>query len=66
MNENNNKRPSVDLSQCNLCLACVEVYPQVFRLNEAGFVEIIEQSEYPEDEVEDAIKYCPEDCILWE
>jgi len=60
------KRLIIDLSQCTQCLACVEAYPEVFRLNDAGFVEIIEHSDYPEDEVEEAIKYCPEDCILWE
>ena len=60
------KCPFIDLSQCTLCLGCVEAYPHIFRLNDAGFVEIIEPSNYSEAEVEEAMKYCPEDCIHWE
>ena len=58
--------PSVDLGRCNLCVACIEVCPLVFRLNDAGYIEVIELSSYPETEVNEAIKYCPEDCIYWE
>jgi ferredoxin len=60
------KIPSVDLGRCNLCGACIEVCPLVFRLNDAGYIEVIERSSYPETEVNEAIKYCPEDCIYWE
>ena len=38
----------------------------VFRMNEAGYIEVIELPAYPEKEVDEAIKYCPEDCIDWE
>lgn len=31
-----------------------------------GMMEIIEQDEYPEELVDEAIKNCPEDCIAWE
>jgi len=37
----------------------------VFRLNEAGYVEVAELSCYPKPDIEEAIKYCPEDCIYW-
>jgi len=60
------KIPVVDLSQCSLCEGCIEVCPSVFRLNSAGYIEVIELSSYPESEVEEAIKYCPENCIYWE
>lgn len=40
--------------------------PSVFRFNAAGYIEIIERTSYPEIEVDEAIKYCPEDCIYWE
>lgn len=40
--------------------------PSVFRLNDAGFLEVIEMAVYPETEVNEAIKYCPEGCIAWE
>jgi ferredoxin len=57
--------PEVDLSKCTKCDACVEVCPEVFRFNEAGFIEILELAEYPEDCVREAIKYCPAECISW-
>ncbi|MGB5988087.1 MAG: ferredoxin [Desulfobacterales bacterium] len=60
------KKPVVDLAECNRCGACVEAYPEIFRMNEAGFVEVIEMDAYPQDQVDEAIKYCPEDCIYWE
>ena len=60
------KIPAVDLSRCSVCGVCIEVCPMVFRLNEAGYIEVIELSSYPEADVNEAIKYCPEDCIYWE
>jgi ferredoxin len=58
--------PSVDIGQCNLCGACIEVCPTVFSLHEAGYIEVADLACYPDSEVEEAIKYCPEDCISWE
>jgi ferredoxin len=60
------KVPVVDYGMCTLCEGCIEVCPEVFRLNDAGYIEVIELAHYPEEEVEEAIKYCPEDCITWE
>jgi len=61
------KVPEVDLSLCTLCLGCIEVCPSVFRLNEtAGYLEVAELGRYPKSEVDEAIKYCPEDAIYWE
>ena len=40
--------------------------PSVFILNDAGYIEVADLDVYPEDEVNDAIKYCPVDCISWE
>jgi ferredoxin len=61
----NMKRPLVELSDCIVCGVCAEVSPAVFRLNDAGFIEVADLDTYPEDEVSDAIKYCPADCIDW-
>ncbi|MCK5784524.1 MAG: ferredoxin [Desulfobacterales bacterium] len=58
--------PVVDLSECVLCEICTDVCPEVFRMNDAGFVEIIELPEYPKDDVNEIIKSCPGDCISWE
>jgi ferredoxin len=59
------KRPDVDLGACNLCMGCVEICPEVFRLNDAGYIEIIELTEYPVDDVDYLIMLCPEKCIIW-
>jgi ferredoxin len=58
--------PIVELSDCIACCVCVETCPQVFRLNDAGYIEVMDLVDYPEAEVNDAIKYCPVDCIHWD
>ncbi len=59
-------RPVVELGDCTLCEGCVALCPQVFRINDAGFVEVVDLDVYPTDEVNEAIKNCPTDCIRWE
>lgn len=60
------KKPVVELSDCILCEVCVAASPVVFKLNDAGFIEVAELPTYPEDEVNEAIKHCPARCIFWE
>lgn len=61
------KKPSVDLGLCTQCMGCIELCPAVFRQNEAaGYIEVIELNQYPVANVDEAIKYCPEDAITWE
>ena len=60
------KKPSVDLSLCTLCELCIDVAPSVFKLNASGYIEVADLQEYPEGEVNSAIRNCPEDCISWE
>jgi ferredoxin len=59
------KRPVVELSECTLCEACLGMCPRVFRVNSAGYVEVADLPEFPEEEVNEAIKYCPAHCIAW-
>jgi ferredoxin len=59
------KIPVVELSDCKVCGVCVEACPEVFRLNEAGYIEVIDLAGYPEKDVNEAIKHCPADCISW-
>lgn len=59
------KRPVVELSDCIRCEVCVEVCAAVFRLNDAGYIEVAQLPSYPETEVNEAIKNCPKDCIEW-
>lgn len=58
--------PVVDIGACTLCMGCVAVCPAVFRQSDAGYIEVVEMPEYPVPDVNEAIKYCPEDCISWE
>jgi len=61
------KIPVIDLGNCNECESCLEVCPTVFQRNkETGLIEVIDLSEYPEEEVEEAMSLCPTDCITWE
>ncbi|MEW5909578.1 MAG: ferredoxin [Thermodesulfobacteriota bacterium] len=59
------KIPVIELSDCIRCDVCVEVSPRVFMHNESDFIQIAVLSEYPEKEVDDAIRYCPARCISW-
>ena len=60
------KIPIVELSDCIVCGVCVEACPEVFRLNDAGYIEVIDLAEYPKAEVNEAVKNCPADCIFWQ
>jgi ferredoxin len=40
--------------------------PTVFRRNDSGLIEVIDLLEYPEEEVNEVIKNCPCNCIMWE
>jgi len=60
------KMPVIELSDCISCEVCTAVCPSVFRLNDAGFIEVAQLYNYPESDVDDAIKNCPADCIYWE
>jgi ferredoxin len=60
------KIPVIDLSDCILCGVCQDVCPEVFRLNDAGYIEVTQMPDYPGPCVDEAIKNCPADCIAWE
>lgn len=62
-----NRRPEIDLGACSRCGGCVEVAPKIFRFREGtGFLEVCELDYYDPELVDEAIKFCPEDCISWE
>lgn len=60
------KRPIIELSDCIRCEVCVAVSSTVFKLNDAGFIEVRELPSYPQNEVDEAIKNCPANCIFWD
>ena len=61
------RRPSVDLGACSKCGGCIEVAPNIFRFSECGdYIEVCDLDYYDPGLVDEAIKYCPEDCIYWD
>lgn len=61
------RRPTVDLSSCSKCGGCIEVAPEIFRFSESGgYLEVCDLDHYDAEKVEEAMKFCPENCIYWE
>ncbi len=60
------KVPAIDRAECTMCMGCVEMCPAAFIENKGGYIQVAELEAYPEDDVKEAIKYCPFDCISWE
>ena len=60
------KHPVVELSDCILCGICEDVCPAVFHVSELGYVQVTDLEAYPDEDVNEAIKNCPSDCIAWE
>ncbi|MCG8643151.1 MAG: ferredoxin [Desulfobacterales bacterium] len=58
--------PVVDISCCILCEICMELAPHAFAVNDAGFVEVLERDDYSDEDIREAIKNCPKDCITRE
>ena len=71
--------PVIDLSECGLCDICVETCPDIFIKNDAGYIEVSEETKsrlYDQEgmvideslleEIKDAIKTCRGDCISWD
>jgi len=59
------RSPDVDLGECSMCGICVDLCPTVFEINDAGYIEVIHSDDYPEGEIDEAIKNCRENCISW-
>ncbi len=58
---------TIDSYECSACGACVELCPDVFLINElTGKADLVHEDAQINDEVLQAIAYCPEKCILLE
>ncbi|HKJ98830.1 MAG TPA: ferredoxin [Desulfotignum sp.] len=60
------KRPAIDLGACILCEICAELAPHAFEISDSGFVQVKPLEDYQDDDIHEAIKNCPRDCIFWE
>jgi len=49
-----------------LCEICVELAPHAFEISDSGFVQIKPLNDYQDDDIHEAMKNCPKDCIFWE
>ncbi|KIH75976.1 ferredoxin [Geoalkalibacter ferrihydriticus] len=58
--------PIVDQEACISCNLCVDLVPEVFRLNSDGLAETYDPTGAPEEKIQDAIDNCPVNCIAWE
>ncbi len=59
--------PYIDIGECTKCGGCIEVNPNVFWCNDnTGHYEVVFLDQYPQEDVDEAIKNCPADCISWE
>ena len=54
----------IDTYLCSSCLTCIEMCPEVFKLNElTGKAELIDPDQEISEEIRQAAAYCPEKCI---
>jgi len=60
------KKPAIELASCILCNICVELAPNAFKINDAGFVEVLILDDYSDQDIHEAVKNCPKDCIIYE
>ena len=59
--------PVVDLKECTDCESCLDLCPEVFKRNEeTGHIEIIALDQYPEEDLQKVMSYCPKDCVTWD
>ncbi len=59
------KIPEVDLSECTLCGICVDLCPNTFKINDAGYVEVMHSDLDAPEDIDEAIKNCRCGCIWW-
>jgi ferredoxin len=60
------KIPVIDMESCVLCDICTELAPDVFFHNDLGFIVVLSRPDYSDENVHEAIKNCPKDCITLE
>lgn len=61
------KVPVINLGECTDCESCLELCPHIFRKDEeTGHIEVVDLSEYSEQDIQEAMSMCPVDCITWE
>jgi ferredoxin len=58
--------PVIDEEACICCVACEEICPEVFIMNESlGFALVMNPGGADADKIEEAMEACPVNCITW-
>jgi len=60
------RTPVVNGEECISCGVCVDICPEVFRLNDRDVSEVHNPTGAPEEKIQEAIDSCPVQCIHWE
>ena len=53
----------INKEKCLRCGTCVSLYPEHFRFNDEGDVELINPENIPEEIMKEAVKICPGQAI---
>ncbi len=56
----------VDENECTGCELCVDMLPEVFRMNNKGVSEARNDSGAKESDIQNVIDNCPAECIHWQ
>lgn len=56
----------VDENECTGCELCVDMLPEVFRMNNKGVSEARNDSGGKESDIQNVIDNCPAECIHWQ
>jgi ferredoxin len=57
--------PYVDKNECISCGLCVEMVPEVFKLNDDDLAEVFDPEGASEGKIQEAVDECPVSCIHW-
>ena len=58
-----NSSVSIDHQACSECGTCVELCPEVFYSGDDGAVHVLQPESVPQEALEQAVAWCPEQCI---
>jgi ferredoxin len=48
-----------------MCGICVDLCPLTFKINDAGYIEVIHPYGDSQEDINEAIRDCRSDCISW-
>ena len=60
------RRPGIALADCIVCEIFVELATKAFTISDSGFAQARELDDYGDENIHEAVKNCPKDCITWE